>query len=329
MTRSRLRPPTAPIGLLAVLLLALLTPGIAAAQHDEPVIVRGELARLARQAYDYAYRNSNRNVFRSSNHFHPTRNVFRSSDHYRKKLAASFDGYPLRTIVHYTEGCGDEARERCYSFAHHRRHPTGPVGPHPGWGLGDLGYEYASPALLAEPPTPHPETAEPAEPAPRRRPRSRHEIETVEIHVHPRKPTQRAVMQQIIQPDGSVKTIITSEPIPVSVDDAWSLLQRGEYDEAADLFARHSLDPPRATEATLGYALAKALAGDDPAAAAAIRRARAADPAGLNGVPVPPAALAVISRLHDRCTAAAAQRDDADDLALLASTCRILLDNDG
>ena len=64
---------------------------------QEPV-VRGEVARLLRQAYDYEHRNSNRNVFRKSRHFHPTRNIFRSSRHYQQKLAASSDGYPLRTF---------------------------------------------------------------------------------------------------------------------------------------------------------------------------------------------------------------------------------------
>ena len=313
--------PPAPAVLLAALILALMTPA-AAADRDDPVIVRGELARLARQAYDYACRNSNRNVFRSSNHFHPTRNVFRSSNHYKKKLAASFDGYPLRTIVHYTEGWNDEARRRSYSFAHHRRHPAGPVGPRPGWGTFDFGYEYASPELFADEPD---APARAAAPALRPKPRSRSEIEMVEIRVEPRTPTQRAILQHITLPDGSVKTIITSEPIPATVDDAWGLLDRGNHTEAADLFARHSLDPARGIEATVGYALAAALAGDDPAAAAAIRRARAADPDAFDHVALPLESTAAISEVHRRCAARAQSDANARDAAVIASACRSLL----
>ena len=46
---------------LAVLAAAIVLAAPAAAQYDGPVYVRGEMARLARQAYDYNYRNSNRN----------------------------------------------------------------------------------------------------------------------------------------------------------------------------------------------------------------------------------------------------------------------------
>lgn len=116
----------------AALALAFTAANVSA-DPGEPIVVRGEMARLLRQAYDYHYRNSNRNVFRSSNHYHPTKNIFRSSNHYQRRLAASFDGYPLRTFVRYASHHDGEARERTYSFAHHRRQPFGPGGREYGW----------------------------------------------------------------------------------------------------------------------------------------------------------------------------------------------------
>ena len=77
------------------------------ASYTNDGLLRGEMARLYRQAYDYRYRNSNRNVFRSSRHFHPTRNIFRSSQYYQRRLAASFDGYPRSTTVRYRHQEGD------------------------------------------------------------------------------------------------------------------------------------------------------------------------------------------------------------------------------
>jgi len=91
----------------------------------EPVI-RGEQARLLRQAYDYLHRNSNDNVYRNSRHHHPTRNVFRSSRHYKQRVAASSDGFPLRTFVRFGRSVDGGPRELIeYDFAHHRRRPFG------------------------------------------------------------------------------------------------------------------------------------------------------------------------------------------------------------
>ena len=87
-------------GLGAALLIVVV---LAPVQTAAAQVVRGEAARLERQAYDYYFRNSNNNVFRRSRHFHPTKNVFRSSRYYQQRVRASTDGYPLRTIVRFTE----------------------------------------------------------------------------------------------------------------------------------------------------------------------------------------------------------------------------------
>lgn len=186
---------------LAVLAAAVVLAAPAAALEDGPVYVRGEIARLARQAYDYNYRNSNRNVFRRSRHFHPTKNVFRSSRYYRDRLAASYAGYPLRTVVHHGHHSGEHGE---HLFVYPRRQPYGPSldGYYLGPEYGDLGWGDRSVE-------PDPAAEEPE----RRRPRSREEIEMVEIRVVEREPTQRAVLKTVIRPDGTVHTVITSEPI--------------------------------------------------------------------------------------------------------------------
>jgi len=303
------------------------------AQASEPIVVRGELARLLRQAYDYHYRNSNNNVFRSSNHYHPTKNIFRSSNHYQRRLAASFDGYPLRTIVRYTSRHDGEARERIYSFAHHRRHPYGPGACECGWSnsrvsSGDLAF------LLLEEEEAEAERINAREhapqPPPRRKPRSRWEIETAPVHIVKREPTQRAVMKTVSLPNGGTKTIITSVPIDPTLDDAWTLLARGEHEEAAQRFAARSLDEADGAEATVGYGLSRALAGDRRAAASAIRRAQADDPDVLTRIAVDPALRDTLTRIDERCGEdRKATGDHRAASSLIHAACRVLLDGDG
>lgn len=138
--------------ILTILALAAIAPG-AFAQAAPPL--RGEAARLERYAYDYLFRNSNRNVVRASKHLHPTRNVFRSSRHYAQRVAASADGYPLQTFQVWTRGLGDDARQVVRSYVHHRRHP---------YGRGDVPGAFAVVATdnpeivvvpVATPPSPH------------------------------------------------------------------------------------------------------------------------------------------------------------------------------
>ncbi len=97
------------------------------------------------------------------------------------------------------------------------------------------------------------------------------------IRMEPREPTQRAVLREVTLADGTVKTIIASEPIEQSVDDAWAVLTRGEHEKAAELFADHVLDEERGAEAMLGHGLAKALSGDIEAGKVSIERAKALD----------------------------------------------------
>jgi hypothetical protein len=200
---------------LATLVGAVLAVATPAAANDGVIVVRGELERLNRQAYDYHYRNSNRNVFRRSRHFHPTRNVFRSSRYYQQRLAASFDGYPLRTTYH---GYGRHGRHKSYSVVYPRRAPYGPSpdgylvstlgcdeyddsydrGYEEGYrrGADDVAYELEQ-ARVERP-----------------RPRTRDEIETVVVHVHERQPAkQKAVMQRVVAADGTVRMVITSTPV--------------------------------------------------------------------------------------------------------------------
>ncbi len=98
------------------------------------------------------------------------------------------------------------------------------------------------------------------------------------VRVVTHEPKQQAVLRTIALADGTVKTIITSEPIPHSIDDAWAALKRGEHEEAAKLFAEHTQESDRGAEAMLGHGLARAMSGDDEAAAESIRRALELDP---------------------------------------------------
>ena len=254
-------------------------------------IVRGEMARLYRQSYDFYYRNSNRNIFRSSRHFSPTENIFRKSRHYQKKLAASYDGYPVQTTVRFVHHDGESSHVESYSYVYPRRHPTGPIYPINGFINNRRGYPYdlyQGPALYGglddfnEANSSWPNDCQLLEHAPPSVSRERREIAMVPITVvkpaPPRPATQRAVLQTIVQPDGSVKTIITSAPIESGIDRAWDLLDEGAYEQAATVFTRHSLEIERGTEAMLGYAIAKGFSGDDESARNAIKRARAIDP---------------------------------------------------
>ncbi|MHC4947808.1 MAG: tetratricopeptide repeat protein [Planctomycetota bacterium] len=286
---------------LGVLLAAAATDGAAAQRLRRPRgdVVRiglhrdapGEAGRLRRQAFDYYYRNSNNNVFRNSRHFHPTKNAFRSSRHYRQRVAASWDGEPRRTWVRFTEHGGRRgkgrhgrrgwSRERSYSFAHHNgRYDQDFVYFTDGAYLGPDGYwegdgyplydPYGVPAAYDDgqlvplgPPAPAP-------------PRSRRDIEQVPIHVEER-PTRQAVMRQVTQPDGRVRTVITNEAAPPAGDDPWRLLRDGRHEEAAALFDEAMFDDDRGAEATLGYALALLEGGRPERAAAAARRAARID----------------------------------------------------
>jgi len=330
MTGKRSRSAAWRIGLLGGFLALACASAMAVAAHPDEIVVRGEMARLLRQAYDYHYRNSNRNVFRSSNHYHPTKNIFRSSDHYQRRLAASYDGYPLRTFVRYASHHGDKSREHVYSFAHHRRQPYGPGGRAGGWWDSDVSRDDLARILIEQDETERERfDAEESAPQlpPRKKPRSRWEIETVPVRVIERRPTQRAVMKTARLPDGTTKTIITSEPIEQTIDDAWALLAQGDCKQATELFATHSLDETDAAEATIGYGLARALAGDEIAAARAIRRARAEDPDVLTQLNVDAALREVITRIDQRCAEdPAAETDRREAVSIIRSTCRVLLE---
>ncbi len=296
----------------------------AEARGEDSVLVRGELARLARQAYDYQYRNSNGNVFRKSNHNHPTRNVFRSSNHYKRRLAASFDGYPIRTFESYTVRDGDRSRVRSRSYAYHRRHPQGAGINDFGWGNGvgpyELGYErMPTGAVEGDEWEMEPVEIE-EEPRVAKRPRTRSEIEMTVIRMEPREPKQRAVLRTVTLADGTVKTIIASEPIAKSVDDAWAVLTRGDHEGAAELFAGHALDADRGAEAMLGHGLARALSGDYEAAAVSVRRAVALDPGVLDAFSDDPTLHDALEDLRDRLAMdeAVSAEDDGEAAYVLA-----------
>lgn len=271
---------------LAVAAAAFAAPARGAAMpggHDD-VYVRGELDRLYRQAYDYYYRNPNRNVFRSSRHYSPTGNVFRSSQYYQRRLAESYSGYPLRSTFTYTRTRGDGVpRVETISFAHPRRHPQGLVGygydllpAHSAFPYTPLSYPYNPFAAI-------PRNAYDPEPILRRDEEPREPIEMIPLGVahEARQATQKAVIHTVKQADGTVRTIISSVPIaapessPVAggVDDGWRALAVGDYDAAAAAFKDASLDEARSAEAMCGYGIVKALQGDYDAAAVALKRA--------------------------------------------------------
>ena len=257
---------------------------------NEPV-VRGEVARLLRQAYDYEHRNSNRNVFRRSNHFHPTRNVFRSSRHYQQKLAASSDGYPLRTFVRFGRSVDGGPREQIeYSYATHRRSPFGlPSIEEPGYEALALRrggharpyqhrpYECATPRDSVSRQYQHDDVAQPIE----YRLITPESAETMDAERNDVRMEARTdvVLRQIERDDGSVHTIITNgvEPTGETIDDAWQALSKGYAENAEALFRRHVMDEQRGAEAMAGYGLSQLLAGDVESAATALRRAQRID----------------------------------------------------
>lgn len=265
----------------------------ATAGHRDGPYVRGEVERLLRQSYDYYYRNSNNNVFRNSRHFHPTRNVFRSSRHYKQRLAASYDGYPLRSTLTFSRRIGDgPAIPEQISIVHPRRHPQGATG---------IGYDLlpsyrVSPGLV----DPYlydgpyrvivPRSSLDPEPILRKdEPRDRDDIEmrAINVNVERHEPTQRAVIRTVTRPDGTAKTIIASVPIEraepsnaggdPSIDDGWRRLAVGEYEGAAEAFKARSLDDEGGAEAMLGYGLAMVMLGEYDKAAVAIERAAMID----------------------------------------------------
>lgn len=256
----------------AVVAALLLAAGVTASSHAQVHVhsrqhVPGEAGRLLERMLDWAYHADDGNVYRNSRHAHPTQNPFRSSRHYRQKVASSWDGYPVRTFVRFDSRAGHGPRvAREYSYAHHGRiHGTGLLH---GFDFRPCGHALTTscdcpetaPVTIVVPvgvdaagagaPTP---AARPAPP--------------------PRRPTERAVLREVREPDGTVRTVITSEPIDADLDAAWRLLEDGDPDEAADRFARLSFDRDRAVEASIGYALAAAQLGDVEAATAALQRA--------------------------------------------------------
>lgn len=312
-------------GSLRLLILggAILAPvfpvNVASGQPPLP-FVRGEAERLLRQAYDYQYRNSNNNVFRSSRHFHPTQNIFRSSRHYQQRLAASYDGYPLRTTIRYGRnngrGRGRGLHEEVISFAHPRRSPQGPTGygydaypvtyygsAYPGFD--DVGYGSSGRRNYMGAFTPMYTKA--CDPEVIRnellKPRSRDEIEMVALSVPQREPTQQAVMKTITLEDGTMKTIISSVPKQpkedVSLDEAWKRLAVGDYQRAADSFLDHSLDEKLGAQAVLGYGLALALNGNEHDGRIAVKRALEKDANLLERIRIDDSSRQLLLRLRD------------------------------
>lgn len=300
------------------------------AGHTNDGLLRGEMARLYRQAYDYRYRNSNRNVFRSSRHFHPTRNIFRSSRHYQQRLAASFDGYPLSTTVRYRHREGDHNEEHVYTITHPRRHPTGPTG-----GYGDVyplyldsGYSVAYPTDLTYE-VPFDATTQAGPDArtayERSRPRARSDIEMAPVQVHRAEPTQEAIMRQITQADGTVRMIITSVPRKLYeslLDEAWQFLAVGEYDRAAQAFLNESQDDDLGAQAMFGYGLVRLMQDDVDAATTAMKRALLVDPEITDTISIDAATKAALSRIIEPAEATT-DEDHAD--SFMSETIRSLL----
>lgn len=301
-------------------------------------LLRGEMARLYRQAYDYRYRNSNRNVFRSSRHFHPTRNIFRSSRYYQQRLAASFDGYPLSTTVRYRHQEGEHDEEHVYTFTHPRRYPIGPTGAIGGL-YGNVYPTYLNPGYSVAYPTsfsydmPVDATRRQAGPDARTayerpRPRTRSEIEMVPVQVHRGEPTQEAIMQQIMQEDGTVRMIITSvplepeEPEESSLEEAWKFLAVGDYDRAAQAFLTKSQDDDLGAQAMFGYGLVRLLQDDVEAATNAMKRALLIDPEIIDDISIDAATKATVRRIIKQADATT-NEDHAD--SFMSETIRSLL----
>lgn len=306
----------------AVSVLGLVA-NVAEGQSQFP-FVGGEVERLLRQAYDYQYRNSNRNIFRSSRHFHPTQNIFRSSRHYRQKLAASYDGYPVSTTIRYTHdsgqghprGRGRGPHEEVISFAYPHGSPLGPVG----YGYGAFPVRYYGSAFPGFVDVRYGLSGRPrhegifanryaedcdAEPlrGARLKPRSRNEIEMVALSVPQHEPTQQAVMKTITLEDGTMRTIISSVPIQprdeVSLDEAWKRLAVGDFQQAADAFLDHSLDEQLGAQAILGYGLAEAMNGNEQNGRIALKRALEKDAGLLERIRIDDSMRQVLMRLLD------------------------------
>ena len=244
--------------------------------------LRGEAARLARIAYDYAYRNSNNNVFRSSRHAHPTRNPFRSSRHYQQKLAASNDGYPLRSFTRLDRRTSRGSSVVEYSFAYPRSMRSGEAGIERysifdrAGGYGRIGHLVDDAGGNRLGPRPADRSAD------SRQRRERRVEKPIPMRVIHREPVvvQEAFLRHEVLADGTVRTVISNSTDAELGDlaGAWQLLATGAAQEAAGAFHAAMTDVDHGVEAMVGYGLAQARLGDQAAAAAMIRRAMAIDP---------------------------------------------------
>lgn len=314
--------------------------------------LRGEAARNARQSYDYYNRNSNRNVFRRSRHFHPTRNAFRSSRHYQQRLAASNDGYPLRSFSRYTKTVNGRRFNVQYDYAHHRRQPYGPSFQsdmyggrfRPGCG-GSGGFPFIRHSGLVPISSYWPDAyyeddfygtlpweddeydrqTRPRKP----RPRQRWEIEHVPVHLEKTEPTERAVMHTERLADGGVRTVISSTPINGDLDDAWNVLADGNHSEAISLFAAHALNADRGVEATLGHGIALLLDGDRPSGMVSIQRALTLDADLLEKVHIDRRVVKALGESAKAADGTADQPDDATESVDLDSLVKRLSSGDG
>jgi len=175
---------------------------------DTGIRPAGEVGRLLDRAYETSFRSPN--VYRSSRHFSPFGNVYRSSDHYEKRLAASRDAYHLRTYIHrghhglystYHRHLGTRALHQPVRYGY----PTTFVYPER--------YRSNETEILER----RYDARKEAEAQRRARVhealrRERERTEKV-LSAEPARPaTQTAVLQRVVQPDGSVKVIITSVP---------------------------------------------------------------------------------------------------------------------
>jgi hypothetical protein len=137
-------------------------------------------------------------------------------------------------------------------------------------------------------------------------------------------PTHRPILRVVRDQDGRViRTVITSEPLPTTLEDAWGLLARDELDLASEVFGGLIEEDDRAAEASLGLGLVRAATGDVQAGAAAVRQAMELEPDVLDRVvltvPVREALRELRRGLPQRVPSA------GSDLALLVSTVEQLL----
>jgi len=200
-------------GRAACLVVAAATLLLPLAVNAHAQTAEGEMLRFLRQAEAYFEHNSNNNVFRSSRHFHPSRNALRSSRHYRQRLAASNESYPVRSFGRYTETINGEQFVRSWDHAHPRgdRYTVRPEQSGPGHGLGPRGTS---------------ETSLPIAIDPVRAPEGRTTVEAFAAHrAERRRPTQQAVMERVVNADGSISTLIRSVPIASVADGAEPLAE--------------------------------------------------------------------------------------------------------